>query len=63
MVLDYNMNSQIGIELSTRKPMYIGHDWKTERQIKFIYWIVTEMSETKLVCVNCPEYSGHYWGV
>ena len=54
MVLDYNMNSQIGIELSTRKPMYIGHDWKTERQIKFIYWIVTEMSETKgrVICLT-----------
>ena len=54
MVLDNNMNNQIGIELSTRKPMYIGHDWKTERQIKFIYWIVTEMSETKgrVICLT-----------
>ena len=44
MVLDDN-NSQTGIELACKKPMYIGHD-KTERQIKVIYWTVTGISKT-----------------
>ena len=44
MVLDDN-NSQTGIELACRKPMYIGHD-KTERQIKVIYSTVTGISKT-----------------
>ena len=34
MVLDDN-NSQTGIELACRKPMYIGHD-KTERKSKLL---------------------------
>ena len=54
MFLDHN-NSQIGIELACRKP--ICSMTKREWQIKFIWWTVIEISETKfskgrLICLT-----------